>query len=179
MKDLLPYIVEQLDLLDVRYEIHHFDSGAIMVDIFIEDKLYVIQIFENDLGLSLVTDETGLFDIIPDKSYNDIEEFKKDLQNTLSPLRQREVIVDCSTVSTDKDFQRLLSDRLAFPSFYGKNWDAFWDAVTGLVEMPKQLTFKNYKQFKNRFPADCRILEKCLNDMNDKYPSIDCKVVYD
>ncbi|MFE9574497.1 barstar family protein [Streptomyces sp. NPDC006692] len=23
-----------------------------------------------------------------------------------------------------------------FPYFYGRNWDAFWDAVTGLVEIP-------------------------------------------
>jgi hypothetical protein len=84
MKDLLPYIVNRLDALDVRYEVHHFDSGTIMVDIFIEKVLYVIQISGNELGLSLVTDETGLFDIIPDKSYNDIEEFKKDFENTLS-----------------------------------------------------------------------------------------------
>ncbi len=179
MKDLFPYIIEQLDVLDVRYEVHHFDSGAVMIDIFIEDELYVIQIFESELGLSLVTEETGLFDIIPDKSYISIEEFKNDFENTISSLRRREVIIDCSTVNTTDDLHRLLADRLAFPSFYGKNWDAFWDAVTGLVEMPKQLTFKNYKQFKNRFPADCGRLEKCLSDMNDEYPSIDCKVVYD
>lgn len=178
MKDLLPYIVKRLDPLDVRYEVHHFDSGAVMVDIFIEDELYVIQIFGNEVGLSLVTEETGLFDTIPDRLYDKIEDFKNGFESTISLLRQREAIIDCSTVSTIEDFHRLLSNRLGFPSFYGKNWNAFWDAVTGLVEMPKQVTFKNYKQFKSKFPTDCQILEKCLSDMNNTYTSINCNVVY-
>ena len=75
MKRLLPDIINKLDLAKVKYEIHNFDSGAIMVDIFINDKFYVIQIYGEEIGLSLNTEETRWFDIIPDKSFKDPNEF--------------------------------------------------------------------------------------------------------
>ncbi len=71
MKKLLPDIINRLDLVKVKYEVHHFDSGALMVDIFINEKFYVIQIYGDEIGISLNTEETGMFDIIPDKSFKD------------------------------------------------------------------------------------------------------------
>lgn len=80
MKKLLPDIVNRVGTAKVKYEVHNFDSGAIMVDIFIKDKLYVIQIDGDVIGLSEVTEETGLFDVIPDKSYKDAKEFSIDFE---------------------------------------------------------------------------------------------------
>jgi hypothetical protein len=76
MKRLLPDIINKLDLAKVMYEVHNFDSGAIMVDIFINVRFYVIQIYGDEIGLSLNTEETGWFDIIPDQSFKDPSEFK-------------------------------------------------------------------------------------------------------
>ena len=76
MKRLLPDIINKLDLAKVKYEIHNFDSGAIMVDIFINDRYYVIQIYRDEIGLSLNTEETGFFDMIPDQSFKDPNGFK-------------------------------------------------------------------------------------------------------
>jgi RNAse (barnase) inhibitor barstar len=178
MKNLLPDIINRLDLAKVKYEIHNFDSGAVMVDIFIHDKLYVIQIYEDEIGLSLNTEDTMPFDIIPDKSYKDATEFKKDFGRIFEIIQIPEIIIDCSSIKTIENFHSLLADKLSFPSFYGKNWDAFWDTITGLVEMPAQLTFQNYSQFKNSFPTDSKILEECFADMILKYPDINCKVNY-
>ena len=33
---------------------------------------------------------------------------------------------------------------LNFPEFYGMNWDAFWDTITGLVELPERVTIKGW-----------------------------------
>lgn len=86
MKDLLPHIISRLDKSKIKYEIHSFDPGAVMVDIFIADKFYVVQIDGDQIGLSLVTDKTLLFDIIPDKSYKDTNEFKNEFEKIfLSP----------------------------------------------------------------------------------------------
>jgi RNAse (barnase) inhibitor barstar len=178
MRQFLTDIVNKLDTSDVKYEIHKFDSGAIMIDIFVQDKFYVVQIYKDEIGLSLNTDNTGVFDIIPDKTYKDPNEFKKDFSKIFEPLLNNEIVIDCATVKTIEGFHTLLADKLSFPSFYGKNWDAFWDAITGLVEMPGQLTFINYSHFKQKFPQDSKILKEFLADMVTKYPTINCKVTY-
>jgi hypothetical protein len=77
MKKLVPDIINKLNIENVKYEVHHFDSGAVMVDIYIKDKFYVIQIFGDEIGLSLNTDNTSWFDIIPKKSFKDAKEFQK------------------------------------------------------------------------------------------------------
>jgi hypothetical protein len=76
MNKLLPYIVEQIKKAKCRYEVHDFDSGAIMVDICIDMEFYVIQIDGDKIGLSLVTEETTPFDIIPERLFDDAIEFK-------------------------------------------------------------------------------------------------------
>ena len=87
MRKLLPYIKTKLDQLKLKYEVHDFDSGAVMVDIYIEDKFYVIQIDGEEIGLSLNTEDTMLFDIIPDKTFKDADLFKTEFEKIL-PLNK-------------------------------------------------------------------------------------------
>lgn len=84
MKKLLSDITSRLNDAKVKYEVHDFPSGAVMVDIWIRDKFFVIQIDGDVIGLSEVTEETGLFDIIPDKSYKDAREFIRDFEKIFS-----------------------------------------------------------------------------------------------
>jgi RNAse (barnase) inhibitor barstar len=56
--------------------------------------------------------------------------------------------------------------KLNFPNFYGKNWDAFWDTITGLIEMPETLVLKNWDIFENKFKSDSKILINLINDFN-------------
>jgi RNAse (barnase) inhibitor barstar len=57
-----------------------------------------------------------------------------------------------------------LQEKLQFPAFYGKNWDAFWDAITGLVELPERIRLLGWASFEARFPRDASIMQKCLSD---------------
>lgn len=77
MKKLVPDIINKLNIENVRYDVHQFDSGAVMIDIYIKDKFYVIQIFGDEIGLSLNKENTSWFDIIPKKSFKDTKEFQK------------------------------------------------------------------------------------------------------
>jgi hypothetical protein len=81
MKELLPYIVDKIEKSKVRHEVHSFDSGALMIDIWIADSFYVIQIEEKIIGLSLITEEEISFDTIPDQSFKDANEFKLAFEN--------------------------------------------------------------------------------------------------
>jgi RNAse (barnase) inhibitor barstar len=88
------------------------------------------------------------------------------------------VTIDCKNVKTINELHELLAEELLFPSFYGNNWDAFWDAITGLVEMPLLLTITNYSYIESKFSKDWEIFKKCLSDMNKEYPNINCRVMY-
>ncbi len=91
---------------------------------------------------------------------------------------KQEITIDFENIENPDALQQLLFEGLNFPGFYGMNWDAFWDAITGLIEMPKILTLKNHKTLQNKLPKEYKILIECLEDMNKEYPDIQCKIIY-
>jgi ribonuclease inhibitor len=88
------------------------------------------------------------------------------------------VVVDLSAVSTAAELHDLLRESLGFPSWYGRNWDAFWDSITGLIEMPKTLRFLGWSQFEARLPREATHMRRCLEEMSIKYPKLAPAVVY-
>ena len=68
-------------------------------------------------------------------------------------------------------FHEIFMEKFNFPDYYGKNWDAFWDTITGIVELPKILKLKNWKKFKKQkqFKNDSKILEKIISDYNKEF----------
>lgn len=79
MNNVLEYVSNRLKEKEFRHEIHKFDSGAVMIDIWKDDLFYVVQIDEERTGLSLVDEDSG-FDPAPDKSYTDFEKFRIDFE---------------------------------------------------------------------------------------------------
>ncbi|QXI31133.1 barstar family protein [Pseudomonas vanderleydeniana] len=80
------------------------------------------------------------------------------------------VEVDLSHAANSDEVHTLLSNALDFPGWYGCNWDAFWDAITGLVPMPLKLKILGWDGFSRRLPNDARLLKACLDDMHAQYP---------
>lgn len=74
MDGVLEHVSNRLKQEGLRHEIHKFDSGAVMVDIWKDDLFYVVQIHDKTIGLSLVTADTG-FDATPDKSFTELNKF--------------------------------------------------------------------------------------------------------
>jgi hypothetical protein len=83
VKGALERITSRLSQEKLRHEIHEFDSGCVMVDIWSGDLFYVIQIEPEMIGLSLVDENTG-FDTIPDKAYKEWDNFNADFERILS-----------------------------------------------------------------------------------------------
>jgi ribonuclease inhibitor len=92
--------------------------------------------------------------------------------------RKEVLLIDVTNVATTYELHALLRDQLQLPDIYGMNWDAFWDSITGLVEMPKQLIFVGWINVKSKLPNDSQILKELLHDLNKKYPSWSCNVEY-
>ncbi|MES2126880.1 MAG: barstar family protein [Pseudomonadota bacterium] len=81
--------------------------------------------------------------------------------------------------ATDADMlHHLLMEALKFPGWYGCNWDAFWDAITGLVEMPEVLEFTNWQGFAARLPNESHLMRTCLEEMAQEFPASASKVFY-
>ncbi len=86
--------------------------------------------------------------------------------------------IDISDVSTSKQLHAILKRELSLPDFYGMNWDAFWDAITGLVEMPEKLIINGWENAVKNIPEDAEIMKKLFKKLNEKHPSWGCKVEY-
>ncbi|MFB6820255.1 CPCC family cysteine-rich protein [Streptomyces virginiae] len=73
-----------------------------------------------------------------------------------------EVVIDVGSVRSERDLHEVLKRELGFPLFYGMNWDAFWDAISGLVEMPKRLRFVHWAELELRVPQAATMLRDQL-----------------
>ncbi|WBW98369.1 CPCC family cysteine-rich protein [Oceanirhabdus sp. W0125-5] len=86
--------------------------------------------------------------------------------------------ISVSDIKEIKELHFLLKEKLDFPDFYGINWDAFWDGITGLVEMPEKLTFYGWDNIERKFPKDAKIMKELLDDLNSMYPNYSCIVEF-
>ncbi|QBE67469.1 ribonuclease inhibitor [Pseudoduganella lutea] len=93
-------------------------------------------------------------------------------------MRVRRIVLDLSDVADLDHLNRMLADALGFPAWYGKNWDAFHDAITGLVDMPEHLEIAGWPSFERRFPRDAAIMKGCLDSMSRQLPMLAARVVY-
>ncbi|MDO8070588.1 MULTISPECIES: barstar family protein [unclassified Janthinobacterium] len=80
------------------------------------------------------------------------------------------VSVDLSDINSPRQLHAALAAALGFPSFYGMNWDAFQDAITGLVDMPQQLELRGWPAFAARLPDEAAILQRILARMAQDAP---------
>ena len=84
--------------------------------------------------------------------------------------RPQQIAIALGDVLTAEALHERLMTALNFPSFYGYNWDAFWDAITGLVAMPHVLRLERWQQLAARLPAEARVLQSLLTQMQALYP---------
>lgn len=93
--------------------------------------------------------------------------------------RRECVVVDLDPVRSKQALHEVLQGALKFPDWYGRNWDAFWDAITGLVEMPEVLKLLGWQSFQVRLPIEARQLRSALEEMSEKYPELAAVVHYE
>jgi RNAse (barnase) inhibitor barstar len=82
------------------------------------------------------------------------------------------VEIDLESVQTPLELHNLLAQRLAFPDFYGRNWDAFWDCVRSpeMSAMPRVLVLSGWGKFESKLPREARIMREALVDLMQARP---------
>jgi ribonuclease inhibitor len=84
--------------------------------------------------------------------------------------------IDISSVESEEQLHALLSSALSLPDFYGHNWDAFWDSITGMIELPANIEFIGSQKLRLALPSSYQQLQKCFTDLKIEYPNINCSV---
>ena len=87
-------------------------------------------------------------------------------------------IIDITEIKSSKELQKKLKKELAFPEFYGMNWEAFWDAITGLVELPEVLVIRGWNNIVETLPSDTEIMRALFEKFNKNYPMCNFIVEY-
>ena len=52
----------------------------------------------------------------------------------------------------------MIREEFCLPNWYGKNLDALWDVLTGMVERPLKITWINSEESKKRLPRYEKII---------------------
>ena len=87
------------------------------------------------------------------------------------------ITIDVSKIKTNKELHLLLKEKLEFPDFYGENWDAFLDTITGIVELPDKIEFVGWSELERRLPEDSKIMKECLLEHNQEFPNWKCEIL--
>ncbi|MGW4223787.1 barstar family protein [Streptomyces bauhiniae] len=79
------------------------------------------------------------------------------------------ITIDVSGLPDERALHLLLQRELGFPDFYGKNWAAFWDAITALVWLPDHLRFLSWDQLTKNVPHGATMLRRALDNYRATY----------
>lgn len=97
----------------------------------------------------------------------------------MKDLNDSEVLaLDVSNIKTAEDFHQYLKLKLEFPEFYGMNWDAFWDAITGLVELPENIVIIGWNELVKLIPEETNSFIEIMELYNKEYPMWKCSIRY-
>ena len=79
--------------------------------------------------------------------------------------RAASLAIELADVDSAARLHERLREALALPPWYGCNWDAFWDAISGLVPMPRRLRLQGWSDFARRLPEEAAQLSACLEQI--------------
>ncbi|AII51079.1 barstar family protein [Hymenobacter sp. APR13] len=72
--------------------------------------------------------------------------------------------LDLTGITSKAAIHQLFKEELGFEEWYGPSWDAFWDSIVAIVEMPPVLTLTNWEEFARCCPRDMQILRQVIED---------------
>lgn len=74
------------------------------------------------------------------------------------------MILDLTGITSKAALHQLFKAELHFPDWYGVSWDAFWDCIVAVIEMPPELTLLHWEEFARQCPRDMEILRQVIQD---------------
>ena len=86
-------------------------------------------------------------------------------------MTKNSVIINLAGVNNKVAIHQAFKQHLGFPDWYGANWDALWDAIIAVVEMPDEVVLLNWQEFAEACPKDMQILHQVIADYHEELPN--------
>lgn len=77
-------------------------------------------------------------------------------------------VIDLRNATEERDVHCAFADVLCFPDFYGMNWDAFWDVLTGFECFPPKIIIVGRAELAASSPSTLEMLEQIFSDYERK-----------
>ncbi|MEP6672203.1 MAG: barstar family protein, partial [Chthoniobacter sp.] len=85
---------------------------------------------------------------------------------------EAEVHLDFAGITSEDEVHELFASALHFPHFYGRNWDAFWDVLTGYGCFPSRLVLFSTEHLRTVVPRAYEQLQTCFADCQRNHPDM-------
>ncbi len=92
--------------------------------------------------------------------------------------KKKTIIIDMTAIKTPKEFQAAIKTILDMSDFYGMNWDAYWDGITGLISLPDMLVLEGWQNYKELQKNDAELFEEIMKQYNALEECEECECVY-
>ena len=74
--------------------------------------------------------------------------------NTLKDYPPKKRVLDFSECQYYEEIHQLIRQELELPEWYGRNLDALWDSLTGIMYLPAEITIIYHPKNKNAGAAE-------------------------
>lgn len=81
------------------------------------------------------------------------------------------VTIDLTGINSKAAIHQAFKQQLGFPDWYGPSWDALWDAIIAVVEMPDEVVLLHWQEFAASCPKDMQILRQIIADYREERPA--------
>jgi RNAse (barnase) inhibitor barstar len=161
-------ILVEIDRENWRYILYESNEGETYGDFIYSPQSFI----DLSMLLKLNTYEVAYINKSRENKLKFADEIRSDSKKFIDKSLNRENFklynrpnYNIQTIELDKiisidQLHKELQRVLRFPESYGKNWDAFWDCITGESKMPTNLIFYNYKTLSERFKEELQFLHK-------------------
>ncbi|MFP7230916.1 barstar family protein [Bacillus subtilis] len=86
------------------------------------------------------------------------------------------MIIDGKDFENKEGVHDTLKDKLDFPDCYGRNLDALWDCLTGWIDVPLTLIWRNFefsKKFLGTYADNVlKVLQEAQEELEDEFKII-------
>lgn len=88
----------------------------------------------------------------------------------------QKIIIDGKHVNNINQLHDILKKELNLPDYYGKNFDALWDCLTGWVTLPLIIEWKNFQKSKNNLGGEVEKILHILLKAEQELPGLKIEI---
>lgn len=87
------------------------------------------------------------------------------------------LILEGSKIFNMEEFHKVLKEELDFPDYYGENLDALWDCLTGWIDLPLKIIWKDYRKSKELLGKDAERMLQLLKEAEKELKGLKVEVL--